>query len=291
MSRRELQRSEHFEQISPEVGELDEQALSDALDEDPDEVLSLLADLTGATDQRLRARAREIAGRLFLDLARTGPARPRGVGRMVEQAYRIDGGDLDLDASIEEIVAARAEGRAVDPDRLAMRAWTTPQTALCVLVDRSGSMSGRPLATAALAAAAASLRARDDYSVISFARRPVVVKSQDLARPVVEVVDAVLALRGSGTTDLAAALLAAAEQLARSTARRRLVILLSDCRSTEPGDAVAAADAIEELVIIAPAGDDDDAQNFARQTGAMVTTVSGPSEIADAFSRALLEAR
>lgn len=291
MSRRELQRSEHFEQISPEVGELDEQALSDALDEDPDEVLSLLADLTGATDQRLRARAREIAGRLFLDLARTGPARPRGVGRMVEQAYRIDGGDLDLDASIEEIVAARAEGRVVDPDRLAMRAWTTPQTALCVLVDRSGSMSGRPLATAALAAAAASLRARDDYSVISFARRPVVVKSQDLARPVVEVVDAVLALRGSGTTDLAAALLAAAEQLARSTARRRLVILLSDCRSTEPGDAVAAADAIEELVIIAPAGDDDDAQDFARQTGAVVTTVSGPSEIADAFSRALLDAR
>ncbi len=291
MSRRELQRSEQFEQISPEVGEFDEQALADALDEDPDEVLSLLADLTGATDQRLRARAREIAGRLFLDLARTGPSRPRGVGRMVEQAYRIDGGDLDIDASTDEIVVARAEGRAVDPDRLRMRAWTTPQTALCVLVDRSGSMSGRPLATAALAAAAASLRAPDDYSVISFSRQPVVVKSQEMTRPVVEVVDAVLALRGSGTTDLAAALLAAADQLARSTARRRIVIMLSDCRSTEPGDAVAAADAIEELVIIAPAGDDDDARDFARQTGAVVTTVTGPSEIADAFGRALLDAR
>ena len=291
MSRRELQRSEHFEQISPEVGELDEQALNEALHDDPDEVLSLLAELTGATDPSLRARAREVAGRLFLDVARTGPSRPRGVGRMVEQAYRIDGGDLDLDASTEEIVAAMAEDRAVDPDRLRMRAWTTPSTSLCLLVDRSGSMSGRPLATAALAAAAASLRAPDDYSVISFARRPVVVKSQDLARPVVEVVDAVLALRGSGTTDLAAALLAAADQQARSRARRRIVILLSDCRSTEPGDAIAAAEMLDELVIIAPEGDDDDARDVARATGAVITTVAGPSDIADAFSRALLDTR
>ena len=250
-------------------------------------MLSLLAEMTGATDARLRARATELAGRVFLEVARSGPSRPRGIGRMTEQRYRVDGGDLDLDASSDEIVAARAEGRAVDPDRLTMRAWTTPATAICLLVDRSGSMSGKPLATAALAAAAASLRAPEDYSVICFARRPVVVKAQDLQRPVSEVVDGVLALRGSGTTDLTAALMAAADQLQRSSARRRLVILLSDCRSNEPGDAVAAADTLDELVIIAPAGDDDEALVFAAATAAGITAVTGPSDIPDAFARVL----
>ncbi|MBU6315561.1 MAG: hypothetical protein KGR47_03565, partial [Acidobacteria bacterium] len=81
-SRRELARNPRFEQVSPEVGELDEAAVDEAMADDPDDTMAMLADLTGATDQVLRELARRLAGRLFLDISRRGPSRPRGVGRL-----------------------------------------------------------------------------------------------------------------------------------------------------------------------------------------------------------------
>ena len=173
---------------------------------DPDEALALLADMTRATDARLRELARRLAGRLVLDVARRGPARPRGVGRIDTATYQPDAGDLDIDASAEAIVEARAAQAGVDPERLRVRRWVQPRTAVCLLVDRSGSMSGRPLATNAVAAAAVAFRSPDDFSVVSFAKDSVVVKSQDVPAPMETVVDGVLALRGHGTTDLAGAL-------------------------------------------------------------------------------------
>lgn len=292
-----MSRNPNFEQVSPEVGELDETAVEEGLVDDPDEMLALLAQMTSATDPVLRALARRLAGRLFLDVARRGPVRPRGTGKLVERPYRPDGGDLDLDASMEAITEGRAHaGRAatgsarlgaVDPERLRVRAWAQPGTALCLLVDRSGSMGGRPLATSAVAAAAVAWRSPADYSVLAFGKDVVAAKSQDREVPHERVVDAVLALRGHGTTDLAGALRAAAEQLGRSKAGRKLVILLSDCRSTVDGDPVEAAAGIEELLIVAPEGDADEAEAFARRVGARVTTAAGPSTVADAIARLL----
>lgn len=257
------------------------------MDDDPDETLALLAELTGATDRRLRELARRLAGRIALDVARRGPARPRGVGRLAEQPYRADGGDLDLDASLEVVAAARAAGEAVDPERLRVRRWVTPATAICLLVDRSGSMGGRPLATSAVAAAAVAWRAPQDYSVLSFGRSVVAVKSQDAARPVEQVVDGVLALRGHGTTDLAGALQAAGEQLCRSRAARRITVLLSDCRATEHGDVAASAARLDELLVIAPDSDSVEAEALAAAVGARITTVTGPASVADALGRLL----
>lgn len=269
------------------MGELDEAAVEEAMSDDPDDAMSLLADLTGATDPALRELARRLAGRLFLDLARRGPMRPRGVGRLRELPFRPDAGDIDLDASLDAIAAGRAAGGAIDPDGLRVRGWVTPSTAISLVVDRSGSMGGRPLATSAVAAAAVASRAPADYSVLSFAKEVVVPKSQDRDRPVEEVVNAVLALRGDGTTDVAAALTAAAEQLDRSTAGRRIAVLLSDCRATEPGDVAAAARLVDELVIVAPEGDSAEAEALARQVGARVTTIAGPSAVPDALARVL----
>ncbi|MDO9173612.1 MAG: hypothetical protein Q7V62_02335, partial [Actinomycetota bacterium] len=59
-SRRELSRNPRFEQVSPEVGELDEQAIDDGMRDDPDETLAMLADLVGATDRKLRELAKRL---------------------------------------------------------------------------------------------------------------------------------------------------------------------------------------------------------------------------------------
>ena len=284
-SRRDLARNPKFEQVSPEVGELDEEALDAGLRDDADETLAMLADLVGATDEKLRALARRLAGKLFLDLVRRGPVKPRGIGNLREQPYRPDGGDIDIDASIDAII----EGRhgAIDPERLRVRGWVKPETALCLLIDRSGSMGGKPLATAALAAAAVASRSPQDYSVLAFGKDVIVAKGQTTPKPSDRVVTDVLSLRGFGTTDLAGALHVASMQLARSRAGRKITIVLSDCRSTVDGDPVAAARGLDEVVVIAPEADDEEAQAFAGRVGARITTVSGPSQVAEALARAL----
>jgi Mg-chelatase subunit ChlD len=269
--------------VSPEVGELDEAAVEDGLLDDPDEMLALLADLVSATDRRLRDLARRLAARLFLDLARRGPSARRGVGKIVAQPYRPDGGDLDLDASFEVIAEAIAARAAVDFERLRVRSWSTPDTALCLLVDRSGSMGGQPLATAAIIAAAVALRDPASYSVVAFGKDVVAVKSQQADKAGELVVTDVLSLRGHGTTDLAGALRAAGDQLSRSKAARKITILLSDCRATVEGDVRSAAAALSELAIIAPEQDCEEAMRFALQCGARLATVAGPSGASEAL--------
>ena len=222
LSRRELARNPQFEQVSPEVGELDEAAVEEGLQDDPDAMLALLADLTGATDQKLRDLAKRLAGRLFLDVSRRGPVRPRGIGKMATLPYRPDAGDIDLDASMSAIVEARAADEAIDPEQLKVRSWVKPGTAISLLVDRSGSMGGKPLATSAMAAAAVAWRSPADYSVVAFGKDVVVPKSQESVKAGEAVVNDVLALRGFGTTDLAGALRTAGEQLSRSRAGRRI---------------------------------------------------------------------
>jgi Mg-chelatase subunit ChlD len=255
--------------------------------DDADGALAMLADLTGATDERLRALARRLAGRIVIDLARQGRAVKAGVGRLATTSYQPDGGDLDLDASLEPVARARASGVLVDVTELRVRGWQRPGTALCLLLNRSGSMTGRPLATSAVASAAIASRNPDDYSVIAFAADAVVAKSQDAVKSAERVVTDVLTLRGFGTTDLALALRTAGEQLGRSRAARRVVVLLSDCRATVPGDVVGAARGLDELVILAPAGDSEAAEELASSVGARIATVDGPAGIPEAFAKLL----
>ena len=279
ISRRELQRHDQFEQVSPEVGELDENAVEEGLNDDPDAMLALLADLTGATDPKLRELAKRLAGRLFLDVSKRGPVRPRGIGKMATMPYRPDAGDIDLDSSMSAIVEARAARAAIDPEELKVRSWVKPGTALSLLVDRSGSMGGKPLATSAMAAAAVAWRSPADYSVIAFGKDVVVAKSQESTKSGEKVVNDVLALRGFGTTDLAGALRSAGEQLSRTRAGRRITVVLSDCRATVEGDVAAAARALDEVVILAPAGDDAEARKLAGEIGARIALIEGPSDV------------
>ena len=287
-SRRQLAGVTGFAEVSPEVGVLDESALESLLADDPDAALSLLAELAGATDPALGARARQLAAQLVIDLARDRPPDATGIGQMLSRRYRRPGDDLDLDRSMDVLTEAVGSGRPPVTTDLWSRAWARPSTAWCLLVDRSGSMHGRPLATAALAAAAVALRAdRDDYAVLSFAREVVAAKAVWEQRTVEDVVARVLALRGHGTTDVAAALSAAADQVRAASASRSVTVLLSDCRATEPGDVFTAAAAIDHLVVLAPAGDDADARHLADAVGATCATYDGPASVVPALAAVL----
>jgi len=286
-SRQALARHAGFEEVSPEVGVLDEAAFDDLLTTDPDAALSLLADLTGATDQVLRELARRLAGRVVVDVVRTGAPRRRGIGRLRHVPADRSHGELDLDRGVEALAVARAHGTAPDLGELHAREWSRPDLALCLLVDRSGSMGGSRLATAAVAAAACLWRAPTDTSVVAFADEAVVLAGQGSGRAPETVVEDLFRLRGHGPTDLGLALRTARRQLDRSTAARRLTVLLSDGRATKGDDPVAEAAALDELVIVAPAGDSDEAAVLADALGARWVEVAGPSDVPAALAEVL----
>lgn len=271
--RDELARHDHFEEISPQVGELDVDAVQRAMAEDPDDVLTLLMKLRRATDPALRAQAQQIAPRLVLDHARRGLDEARGAG-VLRPSTADRGGDVDLDASLEELVQARAERRLTRPEELASRVWSRPETALCLLVDRSGSMDGHQLATASMAAAACALRARGELAVVAFGSSVEVITPLGQEVRPETVVEQVLGLTGHGITTLSGALRAASSQLHRARARRRVTLLLSDCRATDDVDPLPAARALEELCILAPAEDRDEADDLARDAGARVVPIA-----------------
>ena len=240
--------------------------MSQALADDPT-AFELLAAMTTATDENLRAAAIRLSASIVLERARSGRPSMRGISRLRPVRGAPDG-DLDIDASIEGVSAARTEARPVALDDLTTVQWAKAPTAFAVVVDRSGSMTGARLAAAATVAAACALRAPQEHAVLSFAG------SVDVIRPLVSdiapavVAERLLRLRGHGVTRLAAALGAAREQLARARARRRVVILLSDCRSTDDDGTLETARALPELIILAPADDHEQAAQLAGLAGA-----------------------
>ncbi len=114
----------------------------------------------------------------MVEAASDAAAARSGVDRLVRRPFGAAEGDVDLDASLDAIHRARRAGMPVDAEELVVQTWNRSETAVCLLVDRSGSMHGERLATAAVAAAAVVLRAPLDCSVVAFAEDAVVVKSQ-----------------------------------------------------------------------------------------------------------------
>jgi magnesium chelatase subunit D len=247
-SRAELA-SQHaaFPDVSPATGAIDEQALADLLAADPDAAARLLADLTQATDARLRAAARRLAARVFVQLAAVGQHKSRGVRRI--GPGRPGDGDLDLERTISRMSGPWPPGS----DEIATRDWRARQRSVCLLVDSSGSMYGLALAMAAIAAAGVILAAdsRLDPGVLAFSGTVTVLQPRGIRRPPADVIGELLALRGHGLTDLGAALRAAAADLAASPGYRE-VILLSDCLATAGGDPAAALAGIDRLHVLSP---------------------------------------
>ena len=286
-SRAELaQRYPELLQVSPEVGRLDEEALEELMGRNGDAALALLCDLAVATDAELRARARRVAAKVFIRMARQGPPARRGLRRLT--TVRGAEGDLELDRTLDRTGGLRPR----HPDDFVVRRWAAAQRAVCLLVDRSGSMKGEAVAMAGLAAAAVVIAGDEhsDCSVVAFSDRPIVLQSQGQRRPPDELVGDLLALRGLGTTDLALALSAAAAQLERAASPDRLAVLMSDCLATAGGDPLASLRGVDRLHVLGTSLDPESlaaGRALARRGGGRHVVVIHPHEVARAVSSLL----
>jgi magnesium chelatase subunit D len=286
MGRAELAaRHPALQEVSPEVGRLDEELFARLLAADPDAALTLLADLARATDQQLREAARRLAARVFFRLARAGHQPARGTRRLAPG--RADG-DLDLDRTLD-----RWSGPWPPRDAdLVTRSWFAHRRALCLLIDSSGSMSGLAVAIAAVAAASVVLASdgRLQPGIVAFSGQARVLQTQGTHRPADRLVSDLVALRGHGLTDLAAALGAAAAQLATAPASERVAVLLSDCLPTSGADPALALRGINTLHVLCPrpsAEAERAAAALARRGGGLCQPVRGLPDLAPALTRVL----
>jgi MoxR-like ATPase/Mg-chelatase subunit ChlD len=255
-----------FALVSPAIGELDEDAFQALRRRDAEAAAGLLSDLVTATDRDLRRRARRLAARVFVGLARLGPRSRRGYRRMASRAGT-GTGDLDLDRTLE-----RAAGRPRRAEDLVIREWRSAERAACLLLDHSGSMRGQGLALAAVAAASVVLAAegRASCSVVAFNKDAIVLTAQGSRRAPERLVCDVLSLRPGGTTDLGLALRAAAGQLARADSPERIGIMMSDCLATAGDDPVAALSGIDRLHVLGTSADPESVRcgrRLARRAG------------------------
>jgi len=240
--------------------------------------------MANAVDEELRRLALMLACSVFIDLAR-GTRGSSGSGRLTSKPLRPgSGGDLDIDRSPDEL-ALRRHG-VLTGDEVHEVNWVRPPTSACLVIDRSGSMSGAALATAALSAAAVCLRLPRRHAVISFAGDVTRHVAFDDPGEPNETVERMLALRGHGTTDLRAGLDAALAVADAAPAGRHLTILLSDCRATDLVGVESVAAAVPELAILAPSADPDAAMGLARAVDARLLLLEGPRDVVSALDGA-----
>jgi magnesium chelatase subunit D len=291
-SRRTVSRAEltarhaWFADVSPGVGQLDQDALGRLLAADPDAAATLLADLALATDRQLAAAARQLAARVFVRLAAAGLRPSRGTRRL--GAAAAGEGDLDLDRTFDRLAGRWPPAGA----ELVTRSWRAHRRALCLLIDTSGSMSGLAVATAAVAAASVVLAAdgRLDPGIVAFGGDVTVLRAHGSRRVPEELVGELIGLRGHGLTDLAGGLRAAAGELAVVRSDDRVTILLSDCAATTGGDPAAALAGIDRLYVLCPRPDAESnraAAALARLGGGVSAPVSRLAEVAPALTRVL----
>jgi MoxR-like ATPase len=286
ISRAELAaRHPSFGAVSHEVGQLDRDAFAQLLAADPDAAVALLADLARATDKDLRAAARRLAARVFFRLGRAGQKPARGTRRL--GAGRAEG-DLDLELTLDRWSGPWPPAA----NELVTRSWRAHRRALCLLIDSSGSMSGAAVAMAAVAAASVVFAAdgRLAPGIIAFSGGVTVLQAQGTRRAPGELVDDLVALRGHGVTDLAAALRAAGAQLAGAAADERVAVLLSDCLPTTGGDPALALAGISRLHVLCPLPTEESelaAAALARRGGGVSQPVRRLADVPPALTRVL----
>ncbi len=116
------------------------------------------------------------------------------------------------------------------------------------------------------------------------------LQAQGTRRDPADLVGDLVALRGHGMTDLAAALRAAAAQLACGPATERVAVLLSDCMATTGGDPALALGGISRLHVLCPlptAEAERAAAALARKGGGLSQPVRKLTEAAPALTRRL----
>jgi Mg-chelatase subunit ChlD len=177
-------------------------------------------------DPETLRRARQITARLAVRRPRRDTTAQRGIGELTSVRYKGGSDDIDLDATLEQLV----EHPVPEEDDIIVRERVRTRRSVVLLVDVSGSMRGERVRTAAatVGALAAEL-GRDDLAVVAFWSDAAVLAHLGQHVTASRLLDTMLRIPAKGLTNIAFPLQVAARELARVPARDARAVLLSDC--------------------------------------------------------------
>jgi Mg-chelatase subunit ChlD len=218
----------------------------------------------GERDPETLRRARQIAARLAVPRPRRDVTARRGVGELVSVRYRGGSDDIDLDATLDQLV----EHPVPEDDDIIVRERVRTRRSVVFLVDVSGSMRGERVRTAAATVGAlAGELGRDDLAVIAFwSDAAVLARLGEGGRgggrgvAAARLLDALLRIPARGLTNISFPLQLARRQLAAVPARDARVLLLSDCVHNAGPDPRRAAAGLVRLDVLLDASGEHDAE-------------------------------
>jgi Mg-chelatase subunit ChlD len=200
-------------------------------------------------------RAQHIAARLAIRRPRRDLTARRGLGELASVRYRGGSDDIDLDATLDNLV----EHPVPEDDDIVVRERIRTRRSVVLAVDISGSMRGERVRTAAatVGALAAELE-RDDLAVLAFWSDAAVLVPLGQQLSPCRLLDTLLRIPARGLTNISFPLLLARQQLASVPARDARVLLLSDCVHNAGPDPRIAASGLSRLdVLLDTSGEHD----------------------------------
>jgi len=209
------------------------------------EVLGLYSYIKDRVRPDLRELSRQYASRLILKLATQISDVGVRSGPLAQVPADLDDDEIELDATVERILDNRS---APLVDNLVVMKRKPQREACIVILDHSRSMHGIKVAMAALSAATIALHFKQDYGVVTFNTKAVVLKHAGSPMPALKVAEHVLALDADGFTNIREALEAAIGAI--KGYEKKIGVLLTDGDWNSGGDPSAVAALFDNLHVI-----------------------------------------
>ncbi len=243
------------------------------------------APASGEPDAETLRRARQISARLAVPRPRRDVTARRGVGELASLRYSGGSDDIDLDATLDQLV----EHPVPEDDDIIVRERVRTRRSVVLAVDVSGSMRGERVRTAAATVGAlAGELGRDDLAVIAFWSDAAVLQRLGQHLPDGRLLDTLLRIPARGLTNISFPLQVARRQLAAIPARDARVLLLSDCvhnAGPDPREAAAGLPRLDVLLDASGEHDEELARDLARLGHGRLARTRGYRDVAPAVSR------
>lgn len=240
-------------------------------------------------DPEVVRRARRIAAALSVARPRRDVTERRGIGELATVRYRGGSDDIDLDATLENLV----EHPVPDDDDIMVRERVRTRRSVVLAVDVSGSMRGERVRTAAATVGAlAGELARDDVAVLAFWSDAAILAQLGHHVSASRLLDTLLRIPAKGLTNIAFPLQTARRQLARIPARDARVLLLSDCVHNAGPDPRFVAAGLARLDVLLDTSGEHDAElahDLARLGRGRLARIRSYRDVAPAVSRLFAE--
>lgn len=232
-------------------------------------------------------RAHEIAERLAVRHPRPDSMVRRGLGDLRTVAWRGTSSDIDVEATLDNLV----EKPIPEASDIVVRERVRTRRSVVLAVDVSGSMRGERVRTAAatVGALVAEL-ARDDLAVIAFWSDAVLLTPLGRHVPAAEIMQRLVRIPARGLTNVAFPLELAADQLARLPSQEGRLLLLSDCvhnAGPDPRPVAAGLPRVDVLLDVSGEHDLDVARDIARIGRGRLAAVRGYRDVAPALESLL----